>query len=284
MTENPKNPAEVDDDGMVGDDATAHVDAEEPAPGESPLLTKVKDLLKRADPGKWRREGEELDLDRKYPQQRDSWEKSYSISINNGILVIRSTQPVKCAYFGGGYTITPLGNPVYTVEIKASSFNARDVVEPGQRTTTSAVSGPAQKVEVLAEGRVAETIYELVHTTVRKHLDDQREGFEHDAQELFDKLLNRDRELTSESWDKTEKEEKEGPVVTYTATISGMKTEVSRRVQGSSERYSVTFNRGGLKQERKEGAQIRELFEIVEDAARNVRLMALSKVLEGVVF
>lgn len=248
---------------------------------KSPLLAKIEDMLKRTDPGKWRRTGDELNPNGKYAQPRDAWEKTYSISIPNGVLVMRNSQPVRCEYYAGGYTITPHGAANYTVEIRASGWNAMEVVDPSFKAANKSTGA---KVDVLADGRVAESIYNLVHRTVTAYRETRRREFEAQSVKLLEHLMDRNREMADEHWERNEKVEKGGTSTTYTAMIDDTKIEACHRRIDGRDRYTLIFTQDDMTIDTKDANRARDVYEVVEELTSTVRLMALSKVLEEVEF
>lgn len=251
---------------------------------KSPLLLKIEDMLKRTDPGKWRRTGDELNPNGKYAQPRDTWEKSYSIAIPNGVLVMRNSQPVRSEYYAGGYTITPFGHANYTVEVRAAGWNAQEIVDPGFKSgnNKNAPTSGATKIDVLADGRVAESIYNLVHRTVHSYREQRRREFEQQSVRLLDHLMDRNREMAAEHWDRAEKVEKGGTSTTYSCVIEDVRIEACLKKIDGRDRHTLVFVKDDMTIETKDTTKARDVYEVVIELSSTVRLMALSKVLEGV--
>jgi len=97
------------------------------------LYNQINSTLQKTDARKWRLFGGVFDPKALHTRPRDYWEHLYTLQTPQGHLVLRSSMEVSSKFFRGGYKLTPVEEPVITVEKRELSWNPRELTDPFYR-------------------------------------------------------------------------------------------------------------------------------------------------------
>lgn len=243
---------------------------------DNPIFLKIQQTLQKTDPEKWRRAGEDLSAAQKYPKAIDSWDQAFILDIKDGVLVLRSCQPVKSDYFGGGFTLTPTAAENCFVEIRGKGWNLRELVDPYYRTTVK----KDNKLQTLVEGPMAFLLFREVKKIVESYSTDCRREFERDCFSLMQDLPELIKASSYESWQKIDMQH-QNDVVRYLSTFRGMSVEIIRVIHDDKQAFHLKMGKSEM-YKTMTSSQTEELFETIENLGRDARLMTLSNMLEGI--
>lgn len=238
---------------------------------ENPLIIKIKGMLEKTSPDRWRRHDDEINPDQRFEKGRNTWEKVYTLEIPNGTLVLRCSQPVRADYVAGGFALSPIGPERYLAEMRAKGWDAIELVDPYRLGGVS-----DKRVEVLAEGRIAQELFVLVSSKVRGFVAETQKSFDAEIEEFLQKLPQALRKMKFEIWTKTEAA-RGGR--SYRAKFAELDIEVFFDISYGQENYYVIARRGTLVSRNLDWTLAKEVFDSIEKMEQHSGLLALSKVL-----
>lgn len=250
---------------------------EEKKVADHPVLQKIRGLLSQAKPDKWRSGGEELNTKAKYPRHLDTWEQVLAIDMADGILVLRSSLPVKCEYLVGGYTLTPVALENYTVEMRAKGWNLRELVDPYYRNT----GRKDKRCDVLLEGSMAGVLYREIRTLVESFIRERKRSFEEECMDLVRRLPDVIPTTKAESWERVI----EKNALRFAGTVENIQIEVSKTTTDGKDHYDAKLCREELTSKNTViNNMAKDLFDKIDSLGKNAKLNELSKLLEGAGF
>lgn len=244
--------------------------------GTSPLVAKIKELIKQTPFAKWRRAGEELRSGSLHPHPREIWEYLYAIDIPTGVLVFRSCQPINNEYTRGGYTVTPIGPESFTIETRPRGWTGREITDPFR-----ASSSPKEVRQVLADGQIAADIFRQVRELMRAYQRERKQKFEQESIAIVKALLSGTRSIPFDKWKRVDADAK---TLHYQAEIDLVAVEVSRVGNEDDAAYQILLRQEELSFKNFDASTARQFFELIESSATNAKLLELSKLLEGAGF
>jgi hypothetical protein len=240
------------------------------------LLEKIKVMLANSSAERWHQVGERLDSDRKFQRPQEIWEHSYYTETSSGVLMVRSTTPVSCKFFGGGYSFTRAGLARCVVELRPRNWRPRRVADKGEVPSTASANDDS-KARVLVDGDTARAIFEEVERRMSYHQDSLRQDFRDSVQRLLANVQEQVAASAATEWRLVE-----GPVgySGYTGDVNGVALTVGIQRRGSTTIYSMYCMKHGLRWDCRDSRIIKEVFELVDESVRQVSLEQLGKVLE----
>lgn len=238
---------------------------------ENPLISKIKIMLDKTGPDRWRRYDDEINPDQRFEKGRNAWERVYTLEIPNGTLVLRCSQPVRADYVAGGYALAPIGPERYLTEIRAKGWDAIELIDPYRLGGVS-----DKRCEVLAEGRIAQELFVLVASKVRGFVAETQKSFDAEIEDFLQKLPQQLRKMNFEIWSKKEGE-RGGR--SYQAKFGQLDIQVFWDVSYGQENYYVIARRGTLVSRNLDWSLAKEVFDSIEKMEQHSGLLALSKVL-----
>ena len=245
----------------------------DPDKKENPLLEKIKLALSQSDPAKWEHHGEILNPNMKYPKAYEAWEIVYCISIPNGILAFRSSQPVVSEYFGGGYTLVPSAPPLFYVELRPRAWDPRTLINPYLRSSLE----KDKQLKLLADGEVARTIYKEIQEIITSFSSEQQKELTNLVDEIIENIIPRANASKAEDWTKNEVE---AGVVSFRAEFDGIFVHVTQTEKNGLINYRLVLSKNKFSRKVSDGHLAQDLFHIVNNKNKDAALEALNDVLE----
>lgn len=237
------------------------------------ILDKIKALLSSTKADRWQQVGEPLDEGRKHQRPLEVWEQAYSTDTKAGVLVLRSSIPITCNYFGGGYSFTQAGRPRYLVELRPRGWSPKWTAEVSTRG-----AGPTEKnYQVLADGEVARTLFNEVEHSVHHFRDSLKVDFNDSVQRLLANILEQVEGSVASDWKIIEGEV---GYTGYSGDVNGMTVTVGALKRDSVSHYSMNFSKHGFRWDCRDSRLMKSVFSVVDEAVRNASLEHLGKVLE----
>jgi hypothetical protein len=237
------------------------------------LLEKIKQTLSNTSPDRWQQGGEELDENRKHSKPQEVWEQVYCTDTKAGVLVLRSSTPILCNFFGGGYSFQRGGAPRFLIELRGRGWMPKMLCDPAYRGL-----GPTDKnYQILAEGEIARQLFHEVEGAVKSHRDSLRVDFNDSVQRLISNIREQVEGTAAEDWKIVEGE------ICYTGyrgDVNGMTVTVGALSRDSVSHYSMHFMKHGLRWDCRDSRLIKDVFTMVDESVRNASLEQLGKVLE----
>lgn len=240
---------------------------------EAPILEKIKSLLKEIGPEKWIRAGEAFDPSVLCPKALQSWEQVFAMVIPTGTLAIRSSRPVQSKFIRGGYALSAKEDEQFTVELRASGWQPKELIDPYHRTGAL----KERPYSTLAEGRFARELF--LH--VRQRFEEYRKTAQQDlamkVEDFVEKTLT-SRDVDGKAWTWT-------PLATrsakYCCHLDSIELEVSSVLKDEFPCYEMQAKSGGIQFSMSSNRRVQDLYLLVEEAVRLAQLQTLSSVLEG---
>lgn len=240
----------------------------------NPLFDKIRSTLQRTEPEKWRRSGEDFNADLKNPKPIEVWESVFVLAIKEGVLVLRCSIPLRSEYFGGGYSLIPTSDPIYTVEVREKGWNPRELTEAFHAHSHK----KNLKVQKLLDGRMAKALYHEVKVIVESFNTEKRRTFERECLEIVSNLLSHVREMRFDAW---KKDDGDPHIIRYHAKIFNMSIDIAQVNHGERISYHLKLGRDAMYKSIN-SPQIKNIFEAIEDLGRDANLEQLSKLLESI--
>jgi hypothetical protein len=240
----------------------------------NPLFEKIRTTLQRTEPDKWRRSGEDFNAHAKNPKAVQVWETVFILSIKEGLLVLRCSIPLRSEYFGGGYTLIPTADPLYTVEVREKGWNARELTDPFYSNSQK----KHLKVQRLLEGKMAKVLYFQVKELIESFNSEKRTSFEKDCFELTDSLIEQINEMKFDAW---KKDDSEANITRYHSIIGQMSVDVAQVTHGERTSYHLKLGRDGMFKSMN-STQVEDIFNAIEELGRNASLEQLSSLLDSI--
>ncbi|MCB0337292.1 MAG: hypothetical protein KDD62_13335, partial [Bdellovibrionales bacterium] len=236
------------------------------------LLEKIRLILDKTDPERWKQGGEELKDEDRFKKPRQAWELVFTLDIPAGTLVLRNSTPVKSDFAGKGFHLVPISAPIYTVEIRAQGWHHSELTDPYKRSRIA-----DRRCTVLAEGQIAAELYQQIADSYKAHYEKKQAAFDTEAYAYVAKLPHRLREETLCSWERLDQDNGD---THYTASIEGMHFDVSRTYVNGREVYGVKVSKRDVSSNLKDIGLMKEVYHSVEELGQTSRLATLSKALE----
>ncbi len=199
------------------------------------LFQKIRSSLTSGDPGKWKEYGHAHDPRRKYPKPIEYLEHILVREIPAGLLVLRCSLRVGAQFHGGGYVLTPLADPVFTVELRETSWDARDLTEPNRRGALSQTS--SKKGEVLTSGQPAFSLFMEVGRQLAGYYREKFSEFEKLSKEILRELEDIANNGLSEAWDK--RVEGKGSITWYRSKVMDHRIDVGKQMKREGIMYRL---------------------------------------------
>lgn len=253
-------------------------DAFKPAPGgdENPVLTKIKAMLSATKPEKWIQFAEDLGSDKGYPKPLENWERVYVLDLPNGLLAVRSSQPVRCDYFSGGYTVFPAGTERFTIELRQKTWSPKGLVDPYHFSSST----NQLQYQILLDGEDARKLFFEVQRILQEHDEGRKGSFITQARSLEQNLISRLRQVSASEW---QRESAQEGVAQYKAIIDGLHIALIKVLdENENSSYYLWLSSGEHSWEGSDHGLAREAFELVDSIYREAALLSFSEVLEGV--
>lgn len=168
--------------------------------------------------------------------------------------------------------LVPMAKPNYTVEVRASGWHHSELTDPYKRSRIS-----DRRCDVLAEGKIAHELYNLVESDYNAFHNAQQSEFDRIAHDFIAALPNRLRDETVNRWDRSEDAPGE---IHFRATIDGFRIELTRVFVGERETMELSVVKNRVKSCIADRSLVRELFESIEQVGTTSRLMTLTRALE----
>jgi hypothetical protein len=236
------------------------------------LFDKIKALLKDTDPECWRKGGDPLSPSDRFEKPRYTWELVYTLAIPSGVLVARSSTPVRSDFQGRGFMLLPVGAPIFTIEMRAPGWHHSELTDPYKRSRFS-----DRRCSVLAEGSIAKSLYQHIEQVYESYHNAKQKDFDKEAYDYVCKLPAKLKEETSNKWERIEEVPGE---VHFVAVLNGMKIDVNRKYVGERECYDLTVSKLRVASKIQDRVLAKELFHSAEELGLTSRLMSLTKALE----
>lgn len=237
------------------------------------LLQKIQRLLQDSDPDRWVKGGEPLQSEMRFEKPRQAWEEVYTYEISAGILVMRSSLPVRSEFQGRGFFLMPNGKPKFSVEVRASSWHHSELTDPYKRSRSA-----DRRLDVLAEGTIAEELYNFIENQYRAFHSEQQEVFNAEVDKFVSKLPHRLKDETVNRWDRTEEISGE---IHLTALIDGYSLDCCKTQIGTREKVELIVQKGRRKTTVTDRGLLEELLHSIDQVGQTAKLMTLTKALEG---
>ncbi len=242
--------------------------------GQSPVLLKIKEILKSTDPNRWGRAGAALNPNSTYPKALENWEQVYTLDLPNGVLVLRSSTPVDCKFVRGGFLFTPKAAERFLIELRPQGWNPKELIDPYHR---GGVSRGEKKHETLAEGQYARELFMDVKDRYEKHTRTKQEDLNAVTANLLESLAYGRTAIRLEDWEQTTSEISRS---VYQGKIDGVSIELSKVINEGLDSYHAVCSRDGLQTRVSATRALQDLYLRVEEVVRLSQLEALSKILE----
>lgn len=252
--------------------ALAETDDGGPDAGEAPVLQKIKSLLKGIGPEKWIHAGHAFDPNILSPKALQSWEEVYAMVIPTGTLAIRSSQAMQSKFVRGGYVLSPLDEEQFTVELRVSGWQPKELVDPYHRTAAS----KERAYSTLAEGRFARELYLHVQKRFSEFRKSAQQQLESKIQDFLDATLS-SQDVDGMAWTWTSQGAR---AAKYTRQLDGIEVEVSKSIKDEFPCYELTGSLQGIQFKITGSRQVQDFYTLVEQAVRLAQLQTLSEVLE----
>jgi len=244
------------------------------AGSSQPLLEKIKQTLASTAPERWEQAGEDLDPNRRYQKPQDNWEQLFCTDTKTGVLVLRKSTPIASNFFGGGYAFSEASEPRYMVELRSRGWTPKMLVDPSYRS-----AGVVDKhYQVLADGGVAQQLYQEVSVSVRNYRESLRRDFNDLVARLISNIHEQIKGTSAEDWKPVEGSEQ--GFSGYCADVNGMAVTVWTVVRDRTAGFGMYFSKYGLRWDCRDSGLCKELFTLVDESVRSSSLEQLGKVLE----
>ena len=132
--------------------------------------------------------------------------------------------------------------------------------------------------QVLAEGTIAKELYYEIQTMVRNHRETLRRDFNDSVERLIININEQVRGTAAEDWKSVDGAEQ--GYTGYRADVNGMTVTVSSIVRDRTAAYAMNFVKYGLRWDCRDSTLCKEIFDLVDESARNASLEQLGKVLD----
>lgn len=248
---------------------------ETPPPPENPVYNKIRERLLSAEPERWRRVGEDLNPKIRHPRSMERWEQGFMLDVKDGVLLLRSSQPVRSEFFGGGYTLTPTVPPEHSIELREKGWNSRELADPYFRT----VNRKDRKMQTLLQGRRAEMLFREIRSILDNYRASRRNDFENACTELMNGLVDKVAATKFESWVRTDLE---ADGVRFSCVIDGFSVESARVLIDKRIGFQLRIERSDLSKN-VTTRLAEQVFNAIEDLGQTAKLEILDKVLEDIV-
>lgn len=242
--------------------------------GSMRLIDKIKQTLSNTPPDRWEQGGEELDSSRKFQRPQEQWEQLFSTDTKTGVLVLRKSTPITANFYAGGYSFVEASEPKYTIELRGRGWAPKMLVDPAYRAAGMA----DRNFQVLAEGTIAKELYYEIQTMVRNHRETLRRDFNDSVERLIININEQVRGTAAEDWKSVDGAEQ--GYTGYRADVNGMTVTVSSIVRDRTAAYAMNFVKYGLRWDCRDSTLCKEIFDLVDESARNASLEQLGKVLD----
>lgn len=238
------------------------------------LIDKIKQTLSNTPADRWEQGGEDLDSSRKYQRPQENWEQLFCTDTKTGVLVLRKSTPITANFFAGGYSFVEASEPRYLIELRGRGWAPKMLVDPAYRA-----AGLADKnCQVLAEGSIAKELYYEINTKIRTHRESLRRDFNDSVERLVLNIHEQVRGTAAEDWKSVDGGEQ--GYTGYRADVNGMTVTVSTIVRDRTASFAMNFVKYGLRWDCRDSTLCKEIFELVDESARNASLEQLGKVLD----
>lgn len=253
--------------------ASKPANGQEEAP-RNPLFEKIRATLQRTEPDKWRRSGDDFNLQVKNPKPIDVWETLFMLSIKEGNLVLRCSIPLRSEYLGGGYTLIPAADARYSVELREKGWNPRELTDPFYANSQK----KHLKMQRLVEGKMARVLFEEVKAVIESFSTEKRRTFERECFELVSGILHK---ISSMDYSRWRKDETDPNITRYSTSIQEMSVDVARVNHGDRISYHLKLGRDGMYKSMN-SSQVETIFLAIEEIEKNSSLEQLSQMLESI--
>lgn len=274
MSTDKKNPAPKD-----YREPRAYPHAEQDAGFSNPALEKIRALLTSTDPEKWRIGGVDLTAETKFERPRLTYEQILVREIPAGSLVLHCSQPVSSKYMPGGYVLTPVGPPNYSVEVRDRIFDANKVVDPRY-----ADNQKGKRCDIIASGEIAKSLFLQVRETIRSFSRDQNKSFNQKAREVLETLSERLEQTVIEEWEKTREQNQDGEDVRYVSEMEDLTIEIGRKIKDWEAQYRIILSAENFSFNHASQGLAKTCFKKLEELEQNAQLAALGDTLKDLGF
>jgi hypothetical protein len=237
----------------------------------NPVFQRIRTTLQRTDPIKWRRAGEDFNAHGKHPKPIDVWESLFILSLKEGNLVLRCSIPLRSEYYGGGYTLIPVADPRFSVELREKGWNPRELTDPFYAQSIK----KHLKVQRLLEGRMAKALYEEIRQSLIIFTSEKRQSFEIECQQMIDTLPERIAETSFNQWSKDIGDER---VIRFGSQIHGMSIDVARVVHNDRISFHLKLGRDGMYKSIN-SSFVEKIFHAIENLEHHASLEQLNSLL-----
>jgi hypothetical protein len=237
------------------------------------LLDKIKKTLASTPADRWQQGVDELDENRKHAKPQEVWEQVYCTDTKAGVLVLRSSTPIICNFFGGGYSFKQGGGARYLVELRSRGWSPKMLCD----STYRGVGGVEKDYQILAEGEIARQLFNEIDMAVKNLRSALKIDFNDSVQRLISSIREQVEGTAAEDWKIVEGE---NGYTGYRGDVNGMTVTVGALVRDSSSHYSMNFIKHGLRWDCRDSRLIKDVFSMVDESVRNASLEKLGKVLE----
>ncbi len=256
-----------------------YVDSEVDSGFSNPQLERIRVLLTQTDPERWRIGGEDLTPESRFARPRHTYEQILVRDIPTGSLALHCVQPVSSHYLPGGYSLTPMGPPQYTIEVRDKIFDAEKVVDPRY-----ADNQKGKRCDIIASGDIAKSLYFQVKETIKNTRREKKKSFEERAKDLSQTILERIEQTSIEEWQKDSTSSKEEDDICYTTDIDGVTVEVGKKTKNWETHFRVAFREDHFSHTNVSAGLARSCFRALEEMEQNAQLNALGEVLKDIGF
>jgi hypothetical protein len=279
--ETPANSAapEQSSDKATSKAAFAYAGSESDLGFDNPLLEKIRKLLTSTDPEKWMVGGEDLTPTLRFPRPRPAYEQVLVRDIPNGSLCLHLVQPIQCHYGPGGYSITPHGAAIYTIEVRDRVFDATKLVDP-----KFAANFLGKRCDVVAGGDIAKSLYIQVKQTILSFCKEKKKEFDEACDSLLPEILDRVEKSNFSDWKKSSEVVEEERTITYASELQGLLVEVKKITKGFEDAFKVLVSKDAFTSNKVPQSTARLCFKKIEDLEQNSQLEKLGEVLKDLGF
>ena len=271
--------AQDDSKKKEGSAQTRYIDAEKDMGFSNPMLEKVRALLTSTEPERWRMGGEDFSSALRCARPRSAYDQVLVRDIPVGSLVLHMTQPVTSKYEPGGYALTPVGTPNYTIEVRDKIFDANKVVDPRYADNLK-----GKRCDVIASGDIAKSLFIQIRETIRTLSRDKQKSFDERSREMVNTITERIAETSIEEWEKSKDLVEQTEDIRYVTAMEGITVEVGKKTKDWESQYRLVLSQDNLRFDRTSPTLAAKCFRQLEQMEQGAQLLALTETLKGLGF
>ena len=235
------------------------------------LIDRVNGILESTPASDWQQGGHAFKPGIRADKPKETWEWAYCINISSGVLLFRSSVPVRSAFAGRGFVLVALQQPRYTVELRPTAWRLNDLINP-QRVQTA-----NSEFTLLAEGETAYEIFSFVSKRIDSLNQDSLSKLKIASEDLIKKL--EDVEIVNNIFWKDLSEDPE--ITHFTGEFEEMTIDIYRHYSiNEGAKFAMKLSDETNSVAIKKPMFASQLFRIIEEQFKTSKLVKLAKVLE----